>query len=308
MPAGNTEQSEQYSVQRNLALAAAVISFLIFSGQFIISRHGILQGLTSHDITALRFLVAGLISAPFLIKWDIGNLGGIGWARGVALAIVAGAPYFALMIGGLSFAPAAHVVIINPGMTLLGGTFLSVVWLGEKRSILSIVAGIVALIGLFFVAGESVTTQSSDIWIGNLMFAVSGLMWAFYMALLNRWRINPIGAAIVVTLLSTIYLPLYWFMASPQFSDIPLNEILLQAGYQGIFHALIAMALFSYAVRILGVGPISLMTPIVPVAGLAMAAFFLGEELSQIQWFGAGLVCSAMLLTAREALRRTDAT
>lgn len=286
-----------------MALAVAAISFLLFAGQFIISRHGILQGLTPHDITALRFAVAGLISAPLLVKWGIGDLGGVGWARGVALASVAGAPYFAMMIGGLSFAPAAHVVIINPGMTLLGGTLLSALWLGEQHSLLRLFAGIVALIGLMLVGSESLVTHSGDMWIGNLMFALSGLMWALYMALLNRWRVDAVRAAFAVAVLSTIYLPVYWLVASPQFSQVPLTEILLQAGYQGMVHALIAMSLFSYAVRILGVGSVSLMTPIVPVAGLTMAMLFLGESLSTLQWLGAALVCCGMVIAAWQSLR-----
>ena len=303
MPAKLDNPSRQTGLQSGVALAIAAICFLLFAGQFVISRHGILQGLTPHDITALRFAVAGLISAPLLVKWGIGDLGGIGWARGVALVSVAGAPNFAMMVGGLSFAPAAHVVIINPGMTLLGGALLSALWLREKRSVLAIVAGTIALIGLILVGSESFVAHSGDLWIGNLMFALSGLMWALYMALLNRWRVDAVKAAVVVAALSAIYLPVYWLLASPQFSQVPLPEILLQAGYQGIVHALIAMALFSRAVRILGVGPVSLMTPIVPVAGLTMAVLFLGESLSAMQWLGAALVCCAMVIAARQSLR-----
>ena len=135
------------------------------------------------------------------------------------------------------------------------------------------------------------------------MFALSGLVWALYMTLLNRWRVNPVRAAIVVAVLSTVYLPFYWLFSSAGFSGAPSSEVLLQAGYQGIAHALIAVTLFGFAVRTLGTGLVALMTPIVPAAGLMMAGFLLDEGLSEMQWFGAGLVCCAMLLATYRSLQ-----
>ena len=302
----NIKPFTQTELRRCLALISAGLAFLLFAGQFIVSRYGVLNGMTPYDIIALRFSVAGIVAVPLLVRWGISDLGGVGWLRGIVLAIFAGAPYYVLMIGGLAYGPAANVVVINPGMTLIGGIFLSICWLGERSSGLRLTVGTVALIGLILVGGEDIGIDSGNTWIGNLMFALSGLMWALYMALLNHWHVNPVRAAIVVSVLSLIYLPAYSVMASPGFAEISLSEVILQGGYQGFVHALMAVALFSYAVRSLGVGTLALMTPIVPVAGLSMAAFFLGEKLSELQWLGAAMVFCAMGVSAWRSRQRTD--
>jgi len=151
--------------------------------------------------------------------------------------------------------------------------------------------------------GADIDLRSADAWIGNLMFALSGLVWALYMALLSRWRLDPVRAAVVVAVLSAAFLPVYPLLAGPDLAAVAAAEILIQGGYQGLVHALCAIALFSYAVRRLGVAPVALMTPIVPVAGLIMAAMWLGERLSGWQSLGAALVCGAMVLAASQALR-----
>ena len=300
----NSPQQTQLLRSSALPLLAAVLAFLLFAGQFVVSKHGIQQGLTPYDITGLRFGVAGLISLPFLIRWGIADLAGVGWARSAVLATLVGFPGVLLMIGGLSFAPAAHIVVINPGMTLIGGTLLSALWLRESISSLRMLAGLGGLTGLVFIGWQSFANPSNATWIGDLMFGLSGLVWALYMTLLHRWQIDPLKAAILVASLSVVYVPVYWFAVSPDFSGLAWSDIILQAGYHGIVHSLIAMVLFAYAVRLLGSGQVALMTPIVPVAGLIMAVLLIGERMSGPQWFGAALVCCAMLLAAFHAQKR----
>jgi len=102
-----------------------VLAFLLFAGQFVLSRQGIVAGLTPYDIVALRFGTAGPVAILILIYLKTLNLGGVGWMRGLVLTVFAGAPYFMMMLYGLSFAPASNVVIVNPGMTLVGGVALA---------------------------------------------------------------------------------------------------------------------------------------------------------------------------------------
>ena len=280
------------------SLAAALTAFLLFAGAFIVSKHGVQQGLTAYDIAALRFGVAGVLALPLLIRWGIADLAGVTWRRGVVLAALVGAPGFTLMIAGLSFAPAANLVVINPGMTLIGGTLLSVLWLGERSTPWRLIAGAIAIVGLVLIGGRGLADPSDHTWIGSLIFAVSGLVWAVYMTLLHRWRIDPVRAAVLVATLSLIYLPVYALAVPAKAAGVPWPALLLQAGYQGVLHGLVAMAVFAYAVRRLGAGLVALMTPIVPVTGLVLAVLLLGERLTPWQWLGAALVCSAMLLAA----------
>jgi len=281
--------------------AGAMLAFLLFAGNFIVSRQGVLAGLSPVDITALRFAVAGLLAAPFLLRWGVQDLAGIGWRRGIILAAVAGVPYFAVMVSGLQFAPAANVVIINPGGTLVGGMVLSILWLREEPTPARLAAGVAALAGLALIGTEDLAAGPGEAWVGNMLFAVTGMQWSVYMALLVRWQLDPVRAAAVVAVLSTVFLPLYGLFGDPGLASAPLGEILLQAAYQGVVHGLVAVMLFSHAVRMLGVGAVALMVPIVPVAGLMLAHLVLGESLGTAHLAGAALIAAAAVVAARPA-------
>ncbi len=109
--------------------AAAFLAFLIFGSSFSMAKLGTERGLTKSDITALRFGVAGLVLLPVL--WRQG-LGGPGWWRSLSLVSLFGAPYFLITMFGMRFAPALHVVILNPGATSVGATGFAALLLGER--------------------------------------------------------------------------------------------------------------------------------------------------------------------------------
>src|SRR5262245_6185755 len=53
---------------------------------FVAARHGISAGFSPVDIVLHRFVWAGLLFLPVVARDGLGNLGGVGLARGVALA------------------------------------------------------------------------------------------------------------------------------------------------------------------------------------------------------------------------------
>jgi hypothetical protein len=57
---------------------------------FSTARAGILGGLSAIDLIFMRFLVAGLIMLPFLVRWGLPELAGIGLKRGLILTALAG--------------------------------------------------------------------------------------------------------------------------------------------------------------------------------------------------------------------------
>ncbi len=286
-----------------LAVLSALVAFTIFAGQFVFSRHGILQGLTPYDMTALRFGLAGLIFLPFLWRRGLVDLAGIGWRRGAVLAALGGAPYYILVIEGLTFAPASYVVIINPGLTMLTGVALATLWLGEHWSFSRGIAFGCSALGLVLVGSGSLGGGDESSWIGSILFAISGGAWGVLTVLLRRWHIDPLVAAAVVASLSLVFLPVYALAMTPQLQIPPLSYVVYQALYQGVLHSAVGIALFAYAAHALGPGMLSLMTPIVPVIGLILSSVFLDEWLTETQWFGALLVIFGMTLAAMQVWR-----
>jgi hypothetical protein len=73
----------------------------------VTARFGLKTNLTSWDITAIRFAVAGLVLLPFLLKKGFA-LDRLGSAGLVAILLGGGAPMVLISYLGLQFAPAVH--------------------------------------------------------------------------------------------------------------------------------------------------------------------------------------------------------
>ncbi len=68
---------------RTLALLGMALCMLIYGANFVLSRHAILNGLTPHDLLALRFAVGGTLLLPvfgLLAGWR--DCAGVGWGAG----------------------------------------------------------------------------------------------------------------------------------------------------------------------------------------------------------------------------------
>ncbi|MBD2103944.1 hypothetical protein [Leptolyngbya sp. FACHB-261] len=95
-------------------VAAILLVMAIYTTNFVAIRYSILNGLTSLDLAALRFSVAGLAMLPSFCRLGLRDLGGLGWPRAMLLTCLAGSPYMVVFFFGLSFAPASHGAVLNP--------------------------------------------------------------------------------------------------------------------------------------------------------------------------------------------------
>src|SRR5258708_37322093 len=108
-------------------IGMAVGAALAFSS----ARAGILGGLSPIDLIFARFVVAGLIMLPFLLRWGLPPLAGIGLKRGLVLAAVGGLPFALLQTGGFAVAPLAHGAVIAPSTGTVVSTIVAAGFLHE---------------------------------------------------------------------------------------------------------------------------------------------------------------------------------
>ena len=274
-------------------LAAILLVVVIYALNFIATRYSVLNGLSSYDLVALRFLVAGTILLPYIYNLGYRDLGGIGWGKAMILTCLAGSPYMLIFAGGLSLAPASHGAILNPGI-VPSVVFLSMVLLGRQSfSILTMMSLILIIIGLVFVTSASFELRN-EVLLGDLLLLATGISWGLFTLLLKLWEIKPMQAASIVSVLSLIYLPLYAVMHYNGFANATFSHIVSQALFQGVIMSLGTVYLVAYAVQNLGVQPASLFSPLVPLITAMLAIPLLGEMLSWMQWFGILIVVLGM--------------
>jgi drug/metabolite transporter (DMT)-like permease len=279
-------------------VGAGIIAALIYGGQFVVTRWSMQRTLSSWDLAALRFAVAGMLMLPIVLRH---GMGGIGWPRALALAVTAGAPYTLIMQAGLVVAPAAHGAVIVPGATPAVSTLLLWLWRDERPWPMKIGGLALIVIGLVLVGWPGLAGSGDDqVWVGDLLFVAAAVLWGLFTVLTRIWNIDPIRGTAIVWVMSLAYLPFYFAASGSTLLHAPRGEVLFQAVYQGIGVAVIALVLFSRAIAVLGVSSASLFMPLVPVFGVLLGVPVLGEVPAAIQLAGmAGVTVGIALAAAR---------
>jgi drug/metabolite transporter (DMT)-like permease len=253
--------------------------------------------LTPWDLAALRFGVAGPLLLPIVARHGLRDAGRIGWGRAVVLAITAGAPYTLVLYAGLALAPAGHGAVIITGATPLVSTLLVWLWLGDRPSGVRLAGLPLILVGLVFVSWSGHGAGPAT-WPGDLLFALDALLWGLFTVLARHWRVDPVRGTAVVWSLALAYLPIYFAVYGNRLLAAPRGEVLFQAVYQGLGVAIAALALYAWAIRVLGASLASLFMPLVPVFGVLLAIPTLGEIPTALQRVGILGVTVGMVLAA----------
>ena len=285
--------------RKRLAVAGMLGSVLIFGSNFVISRHAVLNGLTQHDLLALRFATAGLLLLPVFLKaGGFANCGGVSWRRGVWLAITSGFPMTYLMLTGLTLAPAAHGATIGPGMVTLIGIAGSVVLFGAAltRNLIVGVIGMLAGLACLGIAGS--TGASAGTLRGDLCFLGVGLLWGFYPLLIQLWKVDGLKAAAIVSVLSMLYLPVYFLFFFRGFDVAPWWVLVGHAINQGVLNVILGLWIWGWAAHVLGASVVGRFPPLIPVTGTLLAVPALGEIPGPLQVVGFALIISGLFVAS----------
>ena len=101
--------------------------------------------------------------------------------------------------------------------------------------------------------------------LGDLLFVLTGLMFAVFGTLLRHWRVNAFSAATVISVLSLALLPLYAaFGGFARVAALGLGENALQALAQGILAGPAALYLFAFSIQTIGVARAAVFPATVP--------------------------------------------
>lgn len=271
-------------------IGLGVLAALIWGTYLAMARAGASSGLESADVALLRFATAGLILLPWLLRHNAVGLAGVGWAKGAVLALLAGPAFILIGVGGYQFAPLAHGAVFQPAALTIGGMALASLLLGDALTRARMVGGCVILLGLAVVAGPGLFASGDFAFIGDLMFVVSGLMWALFTALTRKWGISPLPATAVVSVLSAmVYVP--WFVETQsldRLAALPYAQLLAQILMQGVLSGVVAIIAFTRAVQILGAGRAAVFPAIVPAVAILVGIPVAHEIPTALQ--GVGLV------------------
>lgn len=283
-----------------LGVACGTGAALFWAGGFVAARHGIAAGLSPADIVLHRFLWAGLVFLPFLARHGLGDLGGVGWRRGVLLTLLGGPTFAFFSYAGFLFVPLAHGGVIQPSCAALGGLALATILLKERLPPQRAAGALVIVGGLVLIGGDGLANIGVHGLIGDLSFASAGVMFATFATLLRFWRIEPIRAVVVISVISLIDLPVHWlFFGFERIYAVGLAENLLQVIVQGVLAGAGATYLFTRSIVLLGAGRGAVFPSLVPGFTMVIGVLALGEVPSLGQVAGFSIVMLGFWLAQR---------
>lgn len=279
-------------------LAWGLLAATIWTIYTVLARLGIKSGLTPLDMTLLRFAPGALVMLPLVWRWGWHDLAGLGWRRGVLLAVLSGPLFSLLMMTGFAHAPLAHGAVIAPACQMLAGIGLSA-WLAHAPvSRETVLGGAFVFLGLLFMGGDAMLhTAGNNVLFGDLLFALAGCCWGLFGALSRRWRVDALRVTgVAVVLAFAMFAPLYALLADPRglLAAAP-GFVALQAVAHGIGAGLVAVLAYSRAAILLGPGRAAFFGAIVPGAASLLAIPVLGEVPSGLQWAGLSAVVFGLL-------------
>lgn len=284
-----------------LGVLCGVGAALFWAAGFVAIPRGLAAGLSPADIAFHRFVWTGLVLLPLVVRDGLGDLGGVGWGRGLLVFLLAGPFQAVISYSGFIFAPLAHGGVIHPGSAAMFGFVLAVLVLKEPLTLRHLAGTLVIVGGLAIFAGESIVSIGGNALGGDLLFATAGLMWALFGMLVKLWRLDSARATRVscffaLIVFAPLHASLYGFETM---RSANLTENLIQVGVQGVLSGALAMYLYSRAVVILGAGKAAIFPSLVPGLTLLIAFIALGVTPTLPQFAGLAVVMAGFWLALK---------
>lgn len=254
------------------------------------------------EIGFLRWVVAGALLTPFLLRGVIGNWRHIRpqLPRIVVLGLLGMVIYQTLAYYAAGFTTATHMGIIlclSPLMVLA----IAVTRLGQPLTMGGAVGSLVALVGVVLVvtSGDPGVLLRQGFNRGDLLMFVAALAYACYNILLKRWHMPqiPTFQLLYLQMLVAIValLPLY---ALTSRTGIHLANAPLVA-YAGTMASIVAPALWMLGVARLGPSRSIVFFNLTPLFTAIVAWLWLNEQLHAYHWIGGALTIAGVVLAER---------
>lgn len=257
-----------------------------------------------YTFNALRFILAAVII--WMIIWRKKD-----WFRVsrfhilplILLGLFGNLLYQWLFIVGIDYTFAANAAIILgtiPIWVAVVSHLLSI----EKMTRLKGIGVILAFTGVIFIitGGQNPVSFGSETFLGDILIIAAAVVFGVYTIFSKKYLINysPLQFSGIMILTGAISLTL---LAIPEMSDTIWSEI-SPAAFGGVLYSGALAIGFAYLVwnfGIVEVGAIktSAYQNLVPVLGLAFGVVILNETLTLMQYTGAMIAVSGIVLTRR---------
>jgi len=286
--------------ERALGVSTAVAAVTIWAVFLVNTRFAISSNFSVEEVMTLRLVTASIVTLPFMIKLGV-LLRGQGFVSTIMIALVpsAVAPY--IISSGLFYASASDSGALAPGTLPFWAALFSFLLIGEKPSKLRLVGLLAIATGALSVGLLQMLDGSSnpESWKGHLLFLLGACLWAIYTIYFKQARLRPVQGLVVGLFWGTLFLvPVLFMTGEVSFSNVSIREIVWVCLLQGVLIGVLAMILYSIAIRCLGAAQTGAFGALTPILALFGGVVFLGETITTGGVMGIFLVAVGVILAS----------
>lgn len=303
MNASTLHMGQAHTNEHLLWIKGVAVGFLAASiGALytVFARWGIAHGLSSPDLTVLRFGVAGVLMVPVLVAACVRDLEQFTtrWRVWLLVAMLAGTPFGLLMFGALQFAPSSHAAVFPFTAMSVMGMVLGAVVLGDRMTLRRVLGISVVLSGLILVSGVEASSLTLRASVGDAMFLAAGTLWAGFGIVLRKHKLDPLLATAVISISALLtYVPAYFWYSGGQSLMLADPQVFwVEVVIQGVIAGAGTLYTYSKMVSLLGPSRAAVFPALAPGLAALMAWPVLGHVPAPIEAAGLVLVMAGLIL------------
>ena len=288
-----------FSTTRAFGLFAAIATVTIWAVFMLVTRFAVQGNFTVEEVLVLRLIPGAIVMIPWM--WKLGILPrGVPWPRALILMIGASAVFPYVVSKGLEFAPASDGGALAPGMLPFWAALAAYALAGEipgprRRIGLAMILTGAVVVSLWPILGGA----RDGAWRGHLMFLTGSGLWAIYSVIFRQSGLTPMHGLVIGLFWGTLAItPLLLLSGNVSFATANWGDIAVMMVIQSLIIGILAMVLFSYAVRLLGAAESSAFGALTPILALLGGVMFLGESVGPLKVFGVVLVAAGVFLAS----------
>lgn len=274
----------------------------------VFARWGVAHGLAAHDMTVLRFGVAGVVTLPILalaLKRDAAGLLAR-WRDWLAISLLAGPLFGLLMFSALQWAPASHAAVFPFTAMSVMGTLMAAWFLGDRITARKALGIAVVVTGLLVLSGLSLQSLTPRAMLGDALFIVAGTLWAGFGVVMRRQKLDPLLATAVVSFFALVtYVPSYFALVGTErlLAAVP-HVVAVEVLVQGVIAGAGTLYTYSRMVALLGPARAAVFPALAPGIAALMAWPVLGHVPGGSELAGMAIAMVGLVISVTTARRR----
>ena len=278
-----------------------LLPILFWSGNYILGRILVSDGIDPFSVSFLRWTLACAIILPFAYKklWQERNIIIKNWPILMLFGWLGICNYNLFLYIGLSSTTVTNAVLLNsimPVIILITARLL----LGNRTSWLQNTGIVISTLGAITIVsrGSLDTFLHLSFSQGDLWIITAALSWAVYSVLIVKRPkdMSLIGFFACTAIIGTLFqAPLFFLFGHSQLSNFTSTHWGAIA-YMGIFASIGAFLCWNTGVQKLGAATAGHFIHLLPVFSIGLSVIFLGEHLLGFHYVGITLIFSGIFV------------